>query len=140
MLALNRNARPPAARAPPRLVVPLQQVQKDDAQRAFELLILLVAHVVELIGDVERIGFGDPAGTQQFGLLERPAVQVAVIARRFRPRAVPSIGAIIHRYFRPSDVRVQLPNISRLTINRITSLVPSRIWCTRRSRSTRSMG
>src|SRR5262249_15365795 len=34
----------------------------------------------------------------------------------------------------------QLPNKSRLTMSRITSLVPSRIWCTRRSRKTRSIG
>src|SRR5262245_34136172 len=33
MLALDRNARLPTARAPRRLVIPLQQVQKDDAQR-----------------------------------------------------------------------------------------------------------
>ena len=34
----------------------------------------------------------------------------------------------------------QLPNKSLLTMSRITSLVPSRIWCTRRSRKTRSIG
>src|SRR5262249_42944882 len=34
----------------------------------------------------------------------------------------------------------QFPNKSRLTISRITSLVPSRIWCTRKSRNTRSRG
>src|SRR5215831_219595 len=34
----------------------------------------------------------------------------------------------------------QLPNKSLLTMSRITSLVPSRIWCTRRSRKTRWIG
>ena len=34
----------------------------------------------------------------------------------------------------------QFPSRSRLTISRITSLVPSRIWCTRTSRITRSIG
>src|SRR5271166_2475098 len=34
----------------------------------------------------------------------------------------------------------QLPSMSLLMINRITSLVPSRIWWTRKSRKTRSIG
>ncbi len=46
----------------------------------------------------------------------------------------------VRRQARGAYALSQFPSRSRLTISRITSLVPSRIWCTRTSRSTRSIG
>src|SRR5262245_39544872 len=58
-------------------------MQENDPQRAFQFVVLLTAHVVDLLGEVERVSLGDAARAQQSGLLHRPTVKIAVIARRF---------------------------------------------------------
>ena len=69
------------------------------ACRLFELVVLLVAHVVELLGDVRSIGLREAAHPQQGGLLSRPAIEVLVIARRLPSRAATSLSgmdSIVH--------------------------------------------
>src|SRR5277367_7096173 len=44
------------------LMVPLQEMEHQHAQRAFELVVLLLAHVVDLLGDGGGVNFGKPTG------------------------------------------------------------------------------
>ena len=76
---------------PRRLMIPFEEMQQDGSQRALELVVLLVPHVIELLGNVERIRLGDLAGAQQRGLLDRPAVEVLLVARR-----PGRLGSVVH--------------------------------------------
>src|SRR5262249_35863034 len=82
MIALDQNAGAPAARAPLRLVIPPEKVNQNDPQRTRKLVVLLAAHVVELLGDIADVGLIDTPRAQQGGLLERPAIEVVLIASR----------------------------------------------------------
>src|SRR5262249_16627084 len=104
-------------------MVPFQKMQETDAQRALELVVLVMAHVIDLLGNVERIGFRNPTRAQQCSLLTRPAVEVAIVTSGLASGPsvlLPCRGTVLHdrnlRRFSP-----QLPNISLLMINRITS-------------------
>jgi hypothetical protein len=47
-------------------------MEKDHAQGTFQLRVLFVAHVIDLLGNVEDIDLGEAAGAQQRRLLDRP--------------------------------------------------------------------
>ena len=56
------------------------------AQRAFESVVLLLAHVVDLLRDRDGVDFGESAVAQQLCLTHRPGIEVALFRRRpFQP-------------------------------------------------------
>jgi len=94
MIALDQNARPPAARTPLRLVIPLEKVDKSDPQRTRQLVVLLAAQVVELLGDVARVDLIETSRAQQSGLLKRPAIEVTPVANRRASRSADAFGCM----------------------------------------------
>src|ERR1700722_3570641 len=80
VVTLHRDACPPAACAPFGPMVPFQQLQQDQPQRARELVVLLAPHVIELLGNILRVGLGDTAGAQERRLFGRPSVEIAIVA------------------------------------------------------------
>src|SRR5262245_18073725 len=148
MVALHANARPPATRTLQWLMVPFDKLEQNDPERGFQSEVQFLAHVIELLGDVGDVGFIDTTRAQQGSLLHRPTVQINIVARPLAGHWASFVArrcrSIVHLQPRgsygPNVCRSYGPNISRLTISRMISLVPSRIWCTRKSRSTRSIG
>src|SRR6516162_3620650 len=68
-------------------MIPFEDMEQDDSQRALELVVLLVSHVIQFLGNIGRINLHNAARPQQGRLLHRPAVEVLVIAGRLPPRA-----------------------------------------------------
>src|SRR5207248_10270608 len=97
-----------------------------------------------------RAGEGGRGGERQFcrhEAVERHANAKRGSAKRLRRKGTPRCSAglpscipCVDAPCSPADDGSQFPSKSLLTISRITSLVPSRIWCTRTSRKTRSIG
>jgi len=61
-------------------MIPLKQMEHEHAKRALKLVILLLAHVIDLLGDRHGIDFGEPASAQEFGLTARPRVKIGPFA------------------------------------------------------------
>ena len=59
-------------------MVPLEQMEHEHAQRAFQLVVLLLAHVVDLLRDRRGVDLREPAGAQKLGLTERPGVEIGL--------------------------------------------------------------
>ena len=60
-------------------MIPLEQMEHEHAKRALKLVILLLAHVVDLLGDRRGVDFGQPASAQEFGLTARPGVKIGLL-------------------------------------------------------------
>jgi hypothetical protein len=56
-------------------------MQHHDAQSAFEPVIFLLAHVVDLLSDRDGIDFREPAGAQKLGLSHCPRIEVVPFGR-----------------------------------------------------------
>ena len=53
----------------------------SDAKRALEFVILLLAHVVDLLGDRDGVDFREPAGAQKLRLTHCPRIEVVAFGR-----------------------------------------------------------
>ena len=62
-------------------MIPLEKVEHEHAKRALQFVILLLAHVVDLLGDRYGVDFRQPARAQEFGLTERPGIKVVAFRR-----------------------------------------------------------
>ena len=51
----------------------------SDAKRAFQSVVLLLAHVVDLLGDRDGVDLREPAGAQKLGLTARPGVEIGLL-------------------------------------------------------------
>ena len=98
------------------------------AQAAAQLQELFEADVREAARDR---GTGSKPWTEKPALTRLAAMGLPMLPRPMKAMVVMEVS----RYG-----GLQRPMRLRATITRMISLVPSRIWCTRTSRSTRSMG
>src|SRR5208337_1832397 len=80
-IALDEDARLPAWTALPRLIAPLDEMQQEDFESADELAFFGSPHAVDFLGDMLDVGLGESAGSQQFGLLAAPGIEIAVVKR-----------------------------------------------------------
>jgi hypothetical protein len=53
-------------------MVPLEQMEHEDADSALQFVILLLAHVIDLLRYCCGVDFREPAGAQKLGLTARP--------------------------------------------------------------------
>ena len=60
-------------------MIPLEQMEHEHAKRALELVILLLAHVVDLLRDRCGVDLRKPASAQEFGLTARPRVKIGLL-------------------------------------------------------------
>jgi hypothetical protein len=63
-------------------MIPFEQMQHHDAQRAFEPMVFFHAHVIDLLRDRDGVDFREPAGAQKLGLTHRPRIEVVAFRRR----------------------------------------------------------
>jgi len=56
-------------------------VEKEDAQKAYELALLRPAHAVDFLGDVLDVGLSQLSRAQKLSLLTAPGKKIAVIQR-----------------------------------------------------------
>src|SRR4051794_20156714 len=80
-LPLLQNGQAPAPAAPLGLTVPFQHVHKKNFERALELIVLLRAHVAQLLGNVFGVDLVEESGSQQFNLFIHPRIEIVLIAR-----------------------------------------------------------
>src|ERR1700722_15149011 len=81
----------PGAAAHDRLMIPLRQVMHQHSQRALQTEILLLAHVVDLLGDGCEGEGPYPPPAQQRRRLAGPGIKIPAPSRRgFPPSAWPT--------------------------------------------------
>src|SRR5580693_689543 len=82
-------------------------MQHHDAQRAFEPVIFLLAHVVDLLGDRDRIDLRKPAGPQKVSLTHCPRIEVVPLRRGsvLCPNNVPGHSPVSSNPSAQSDVQ-----------------------------------
>jgi hypothetical protein len=76
-------------------MIPLEKVEHEHAKRAFQFVILLLPHVIDLLRDRCGVDFRDPAGAQKLGLPARPGVKIGLF--RNGPLRLPTNRARTHR-------------------------------------------
>ena len=59
-------------------MVPLEQMEHQDAESALQFVILLLAHVIDLLRYRCGVDFREPAGAQKLGLTARPGVKIGL--------------------------------------------------------------
>ena len=82
-------------------------------QRTFELVVLLIAHVVELLGDVAARLPRKSAGSQQLGLLDRPTIEIAIVTCRLRARATCSSASEVRSVIRTSCFAMRYSSVAQ---------------------------
>src|ERR1700735_3530267 len=77
-------------------MVPLEEMEHEDAESALQFIILLLAHVIDLLRDRLGVDFREPAGTQKLGLTARPGIKISLF--RGGPLRFLTDRALEHRY------------------------------------------
>ncbi len=91
-------------------MVPLEQMEHEDAQSALQFVRLLLAHVIDLLRDRRGVDFRQPAGAQKFGLTARPGVRIGL----FRDGSLRCLTdcALDHRCFSRPQLRATFSALS----------------------------
>ena len=78
-------------------MVPLEQMEHENAESALKFVILLLAHVIDLLRYRRGVDFREPAGAQKLGLTARPGIKISLF--RSGPLRFFTDRALDHRLF-----------------------------------------
>ena len=59
-------------------MVPLEQMEHEGAESALQFVILLLAHVIDLLRYCCGVDFREPAGAQKLGLMAGPGMKISL--------------------------------------------------------------